>query len=460
MNLRGQPHRRMPTVRAAAGARRWATPAVFALLAASTAGCSHSGASELVASTPAWASAPITRTAQPDDSLLARALSRERQAVADRDAIGFVNTWDPGQAGTRQRALTIYQNLVDLHAELRPMAVATDQTAGADVSSKPASAAPAEAASAGPTKLDPVHPDGSSWAVRVDMAWRLAGLDHSDVHSWLVYTFVQRGSRAYVADIAAVAGSRTPIWLIGHLYVHRSTRTLVAAGSPTLATVVSRGLTQAIRDVSAVMPGWRGDLVAYAPSTPSQFDALLDSSAHEYQGIAAVTATVDGSRRLNSPVAIVTNPMVFGRLSLVGRHVVISHEATHEATNAAVVDMPLWLAEGFADYVGVGAVHVPLAVSAREVLGDVRADRVPTRLPADSTFTGSGPQQESSYEQARLAITLIAKTSGRWRLVQFYQYVEHHPTDVAAAFRTVLHTTTAAFTTRWQVYLEALADAG
>lgn len=413
---------------------------MLALIAATVVGCSGSGdvARAARASTsPATSAQGVHAQAPTPRGEAVQLLRRQWLAIAAADAARYVRTWSPDAPSARRRALMIYRNLVVLRARPRTISV---------------TAVPAEPAAA---RAD--TPGEAQWSVQVQVGWRLAGMDGSDAQVTLIYTFEQRDSQAYVADIAPAAGSRTPIWLLGRLYVHRSARTLVAAQSPQLEAVLARGLTRAVRDVSAVIPRWHGDLVAYAPATTAQFDALLDSPPGRYHGVAAVTTAVDGSRRPDTPVAIVTNPIVFAALSPIGRHVVISHESTHAATGVATVDMPLWVAEGFADYVGVGAVHVPLAVSARHVLHDVRAGEVPTQLPADAGFGGPGAVAQTSYEQAWLAIRLIAKTFGQSTLVTFYRYVVAHPRDQRAAFTTVLHTTAAAFTKMWQRYLLELA---
>jgi len=182
---------------------------------------------------------------------------------------------------------------------------------------------------------------------------------------------------------------------------------------------------------------------------------LLAAAPGSYDGVAAVTTTVDGSTRAGAPVAIVVNAAVFDGLGPLGAHVVITHEATHAATNAAVVDMPLWVAEGFADYVGVGAADVPFSVSARAVLREIRATGVPARLPRSPDFSAGRRGLEVSYEEAWLANRLIAQTYGERRLVRFYTAVVRHPDQVDAAFRG-LGTTPEAFAQDWRDYLSRL----
>jgi hypothetical protein len=122
--------------------------------------------------------------------------------------------------------------------------------------------------------------------------------------------------------------------------------------------------------------------------------------------------------------------------------------------------MPLWVAEGFADYVAIGSVRLPVAVAAKEALAVVRRSGAPQSLPADTAFDVQGSGLEATYEEAWMANALIARTYGQQRLVAFYQAVESHPDDLAGAFRRILRTSVAAFTASWRRYLRETAGAG
>jgi hypothetical protein len=256
-----------------------------------------------------------------------------------------------------------------------------------------------------------------------------------------------------------VPGGRAPIWLIPGLDIRGGPRTLVVAGTPQTAARVDRLLREALTAVGNVLPAWHGDLVAYAPSSGQQFAALIGATPGQYRGIAAVTTTVDGSHERAAPTAIVVNPRVFDGLGPIGARVVITHEATHAATHAAAVAMPLWVAEGFADYVGIGSVHLPVAVAAKAALNAVRRSGPPATLPQDDDFAVDGAGLEATYEQAWLATSLIAHTYGRATLVAFYRAVESHPDDIGGACDRILHTSLAAFTASWRSYLQETAGA-
>ncbi|HET7174363.1 MAG TPA: hypothetical protein VFI30_08875 [Nocardioidaceae bacterium] len=298
---------------------------------------------------------------------------------------------------------------------------------------------------------------GVTWAADVEASWRIAGFDRADVHDEVVYTFTTYAGHTVVAGIRPAAGAREPVWLLGPLAVRRTGRTLTAALTAKRADRLSALLQRAVLDVDRVIPSWHGALVAFAPRTRAQFGRVLAAPPAEYAGIAAVTTTVDGSASPRAPVAIVVNPPVFDTLSPLGRHVVISHEATHDATGVAARPVPAWVAEGFADYVGVGSVDVPVSVSAGDVIAAVRRHGPPAALPGSAAFDLGGARLETAYEEAWLACRVIAGRYGQPALVRFYQRVVRQPHDVAGAFAAVLHTTQARFTGEWRRYLVRLA---
>lgn len=312
---------------------------------------------------------------------------------------------------------------------------------------------------------------GLSWTIRAG-SWRerRGGCSLEVVARWTIPEFGSRvaassltldvadaGGRARLTAIRPSAGSATPMWLLPALQVRRATRVLVASSDPALTASVMGRLLTAVGDVSRVLPGWHGDLVAVVPASGSAFDALTRSTPAGDRGIAAVTTTADGSLSLAAPDLVVVNPTVFAGLGPVGAHVVLSHEATHAATEAAAVTMPPWLVEGFADYVGIGSVGLPTPVAAARAIARARTLGVPDALPGPSAFGATGTALEATYEDAWLAASLIARTYGQSRLVALYRVVERHRAGVAAAFHQVLGTSLSAFTAAWRRELVGLA---
>jgi hypothetical protein len=299
---------------------------------------------------------------------------------------------------------------------------------------------------------------GVGWSADVEVTWKQPGAGEGAIQTLVTYTFVEGAGGASVADISDSADGREPMWLQGPLDVRHSARVIAVASTPGAAATLAADLRTATRDVADVLPEWRGRLTGYLPGTTADLERLLGAAPGSYDGIAAITTTVDGSNGQWAKSAIVLNPEAVSSLGSTGRHVVITHEATHLATDAVTVDMPLWIAEGFADYVGVGAVDVPVSVSARAALSQVDRSGPPVALPADDDFTAGGWGLEATYELAWLAAQLISEEYGEDRLVAFYEHVVDHPEDVGGAFVEELGTTEADFTAEWRAHLEELAS--
>ena len=102
----------------------------------------------------------------------------------------------------------------------------------------------------------------------------------------------------------------------------------------------------------------------------------------------------------------------------------MSHEATHVATDAWASTMPLWLLEGFADYVALRDVDLPLTTSAAQIIAEVRRDGPPRALPGADEFGDATADLGATYESAWLACRLLAQDGGEDALVSFYRSVD------------------------------------
>jgi hypothetical protein len=160
--------------------------------------------------------------------------------------------------------------------------------------------------------------------------------------------------------------------------------------------------------------------VLLLPRSQADMATLIGSDGDGLAQIAAVT-TGSFESGLSRGDRVVINPAAFGTLGSLGRRVVLTHEMTHVATRATSVrPVPIWLSEGFADYVAYQATPVPTTIVASDVLDDVRAGKMPEALPDDSDFDASKGDIASSYEGAWLACRMIAERYGEKKLVQLY----------------------------------------
>lgn len=391
-------------------------------------------------------------TGSPDSADVAAvltALNRHAGALMDRDAQAWELDLDQAAAaaGYTGRQRQVFANLAQAPlASWRYVLVApvTDPTV----------LAPAAARLGGPVVI-----------VHVELQYALAGADPAPTGKQLWLTGVRRGSSWKLAaddDAAAVGGAswRGP-WDFGQLLVRRGQHSLVLThpahrqDGPVFADLIEKSLPVVTRVWGR---DFNDQVAVLIPDTAQEFAAVTGDDA-DSQDLAAVTVAdqvrpdgvVLGAR-------IVLNPSTFARLDTAGRRLLIGHELTHIASRAATSDqMPTWLIEGLAEYVGNLGAGLPVSRTATELAAEVRAGRLPAALPADADFTG-GDRLPQAYEQAWLACRLIADRAGQAGLVRFYRVVaEASRTDpataVAIGLRQVLRTDLTAFTAAWRSYL-------
>ena len=300
------------------------------------------------------------------------------------------------------------------------------------------------------------RPDGS-WSAAVDATWEFHGFDRAPARAEILVRLENDGDRVALTGFGG--GDRvSPLWLSGPLQVRRTASTLVLVdGTAAAADGYARRATAAVPVVRRVLPQWRRGLVVEVPSSVDALDQTLDADPGTYDQIAAVTTAADGSLAPDAPVHVFVNADVFGSLRPTGAQVVMSHEATHVATDAWVSQLPLWLLEGFADYVALRDVDLPLATSASQIIAEVRRDGPPRALPGAAEFNTRTKDLGATYESAWLACRLLAQDGGEDALVSFYRSVDRG-TDLGAALRTSFGLSVAGFTQQWRTLLSDLAE--
>ncbi len=318
--------------------------------------------------------------------------------------------------------------------------------------------APARVAALGP----------EAWVASVRMAYQLAGYDRAARGYQASYTLVRRPSGWKVADDTDGASETQP-WDLPDLAVASSPTSLVIGDLPIKQLQEYRATADAAAVRIATVWGSATPAVLVAPSTVERFASLSGRGAGGgTEQVAGLTngPFLPGASTTSDRVYL--NPQAFTRLTADGRRVVITHELTHVAVRASTTrPVPIWLAEGFADYVGFSGVTIPPTTVAADLLGRVRAGAGPTALPTEADFDPAHGRISPSYNAAWLAVTRMAQRHGQAKVVEFYRAVAGAPpvqpgtTDpeapVRQAFRTVLGTTQEAFVADWLAYLDRLA---
>ena len=377
----------------------------------------------------------------------------------------------PGDAGPEGRTATTAALLLDLERALRGGDVSAARAlaaSGAPGARRLAAALVRNVERLGVTGLEvtavaeaPAAADlegrfgPGSRVAAVRVAWRYAGTDQRALVSAVELLIAPEGTRAALAGTRPAPGERTPLWLLEDLTVRRQGRVLVAGEHPATAARLLRQATRAVQVVARRVPGWRGELVVEAPATAQAFRATSGASAAAARSIAAATTTADGSTMPGSPARVYVNPRVFAPLGPAGQQIVLSHEVAHVAVGDPSTSVPLWLSEGFADWVALADSRVPVRVLASQVRALVADEGAPSRFPGRGQLAAGNPDVGAAYESAWLAVRLIATTYGEADLLRFRGAVESRGVD--RAFRTVLETSTAAFTRSWRRELTRLA---
>ncbi|QES50501.1 hypothetical protein DEJ50_24430 [Streptomyces venezuelae] len=195
---------------------------------------------------------------------------------------------------------------------------------------------------------------------------------------------------------------------------------------------------------------WAGRVVVLVPGSVDRMAALLGSPPETYRGMAAVTTGRVGAAPAPAD-RVVVNPQAYQELSEEGRRIVLAHETTHVATRPATsASTPLWLSEGFADWVAYrdsGRAPRDIAPAAARA---VRAGRLPAALPGNAAFTFGGDQEALSraYEESWLACRTIAARWGEPALLRLYEAAAREPLPTALA--TTLGTDPAGLTSVWR----------
>ncbi|MFE7648887.1 hypothetical protein [Streptomyces phaeoluteigriseus] len=312
-------------------------------------------------------------------------------------------------------------------------------------------------------RVTAVRPGGDEVAADAELSYRIEGHDRAPVTVARTLRLTRDGAGRWAVASEKPAGKAgQQLWDQGTVGVVRGTHSLVlGVGQSGALLRTFAGLAD--RAVPAVSQAWGTDwarqVVVLVPKSLDGMAALLGSPASSYRGIAAVTTGETGGGPDAPADRVIVNPEAYAMLGPVGRQVVLTHETTHVATrsdtNAAT---PLWLSEGYADWVGYRGTGRTPDEAAPELQKAVREGRVPGELPSDGDFgfAGDAARLARAYEGGWTACRMIADRWGEGRLDAFYRAVGEHGKRSGAveeALGSVLGTTLEDFTAEWHRYL-------
>jgi hypothetical protein len=380
-----------------------------------------------VAPTPRTAPQSTSATAEPTNAATTLAAFERAVRAGDREAARALAPADDPAAGDHLAALVANARAL----EVRDFSVRYVDEDGARSS------------------------DGG-WDASADATWRFRGFDRISARAEIEVHLVDDGDRVALTGFGG-GGRVSPVWLSGPVQVRRTPSTLVVvAGDPAAADRYAARARAAVPVVRSVLPGWRRGLVVEVPASTRALEQALGAGDGDYDQIAAVTTSADGSTVPDAPVHVFANPEVFGSLRRTGAQVVMSHEATHVAAGAWDSTTPLWLLEGFADYVALRDMDLPVESSAAQIIAAVRRSGPPRQLPDAAAFGTRTPRLGATYESAWLACRLIAQQRGEPELVAFYRAVDGGQ-PLGAALRAETGMSVPELTAQWRSLLAGLA---
>ncbi|NKE63720.1 hypothetical protein FXN61_46215 [Lentzea sp. PSKA42] len=170
-----------------------------------------------------------------------------------------------------------------------------------------------------------------------------------------------------------------------------------------LAGRVSRMLDESVRGVGDILDiGWSRRVDVVVPASESELVSLVGPAFADMAGI----AIRDGAGQ-----RVVLNRVRAAPLSDVELRLLLRHEITHVATRDLTSDSaPLWLVEGFADWVAFHGLGLSLRQAAPLLTSDVSA------LPTDF----GGPGRDLAYQQAYSIMVYLESRLGERGVVEFF----------------------------------------
>ena len=319
----------------------------------------------------------------------------------------------------------------------------------------------------------------ASWAYRItglrrtaqgatadaELTYRVAGYDRAPVDTQRTLTLARTAQGTWYVTADRPAGrTGQQLWDQGTVTAVPGEHSLVLGAGRSAADLRAYA-RMADQAVPAVTERWGTDwtrkVVVLVPKSLQGMAGLLGSPAANYRGIAAVTTGEAGGAGQTPADRVVINPDAYAALGALGKQVVLTHETTHVATRAhTTAATPLWLSEGYADWIGYLDTGRTPTEAAPELARAVRDGSVPAALPTDKDFgfTSDPTELARAYEGGWLACRMIADQWGPARLTAFYRSVgtrSQRPGAIDNALRSVLHTTPESFTSHWRDYLRA-----
>jgi hypothetical protein len=292
--------------------------------------------------------------------------------------------------------------------------------------------------------------------------YRFRGHDGSPVLSRFHFTFVQTPAGWRIAgqgEAKPVGVDDVEIWDGGPLRTVSTVRTLVVyhPGDRTLANRLLHTAERAYAQIAASWPGgWERKVVILVPHDQNEAERLVGTAdLSKVAAVASSSIEAGAVERVlgNRIVVNTTNINTYDTLNL---QVVTTHEMTHVATRTLGSGVPLFMVEGFADYVALRPIDQPLSVTRPALAKEVAQGRFDRVLPSDEEFHASDGAE--AYDEASSFCLWVATTFGSARLQQLFRSFRgsHKPSTQLqdTRFRQILGIPERTAEARWAAWVQ------
>ncbi len=336
-------------------------------------------------------------------------LDRRAQAVKERDRDAFMSTVAPFDRAFVHRQRDLFEWMEPL--DLESYELIADWGRGGDLVRR---------------EDERAYPKADSVAIPVTIEhYKLAGIDPEPAFEDLYYTFVEVDGEWLIADDTALEEvglySARHLWDFGPLLRHESTHfeLYVHPCEAEPCPDVDALLDAAERGYDRVQKYWRqvpGKVIILVPDDTEELERLIQST-FDLDNFVAFAYSSEHIDRGFTGHRILLNPDSFTEIDPNYAFTILTHELLHIVTREpAGPFIPIFVDEGFADYVGYDADKRALSVFSDEVAAGI----FDGGLPEDFEFTtGSGNEIYRSYQESLSATHFFIE---RWDLAEFREF--------------------------------------
>jgi len=261
--------------------------------------------------------------------------------------------------------------------------------------------------------------------------YRIEGFDRREAVEDLFYTYVKRDGRWMIAEDSDLNDltmySARHLWDFGPLRIRRSEHFLLfehLCEERECQSVGADFLDLAERGLQRARGYWDGPfkrrIVVLVPHSGRELKRIIQSTFDLEDFVAFAYSTVDPTDGIDyTGHRIIPNPRAFEGRAADSVLQILAHELLHVATrDSAGPFVPVFVDEGFADYVGYAGDPGALAF----FNSDVAAGLFNGQLPEDFEFTvGDGTDIFRSYQKAQSAVRFFIERFGIDAFNRFYR---------------------------------------